>query len=132
MRYLLPLVFVVLSQAAQSQEGLRAPVPLRAWWEKSPIDFSWTNKLHVTRVDSFSIQGYLKTYPRSYLYFSTNSPEVTLLGNGDVYLVFPFNPTTPDAAKDATKAFPSPFVLSVHISQLLAIEAILKTFNQYN
>lgn len=132
MKLILALILIAFSPAAFSQATRQIDERYRKWLEKTPIYFSWTNNLTITRIDAFPIQGNLKTLHHAYLYTSTNKPAFMLFEDGNLSLDFPFKPPSGGKNDDLTKSgIFSHFSFSFHISQLVKIEKIVESFKSY-
>ncbi len=124
MKLLLFIFLAAICQTAFCQTALQFSPADRKVLETIPVDFSWTNRIKVTQIESFPICGYLNPDPLFSPYVTTNKPHFTLLTNGLVMLQFPFE------LRDK-KTVRSDFNLSFHISQLVYIKQKLNMFDSY-
>jgi len=126
MKSLLIILFLIVAgQLAYSQTNVEFQPAFRSVLKACQIDFSWTNKLKVTQVQSFPISGYMNPDPMISPYFSTNKPDFILFANGSVILQFPFRPADPKWN------YPDNFILSFHISQLGYLRDKFEMFQTY-
>jgi hypothetical protein len=124
MKTLLILILAAASQTIFSQSAVQFSAADRKFMETTPIDFSWTNRIKVTKIENFPICGYLNPDPIFSPYVSTNKPDFILFENGTFMLRFPFELRDKEPIR-------SDFLLSFHINQWAYIEEMLDTFNSY-
>ena len=102
------IALTLLGARAQSSERERSLLAA------TPIDYSWTNQVVVTRFDTFPITANLKRDISFASYDTTNPPSFMLFKDGMVHLRFDFTPKEKPSGIGL-------FSLSFHIGQTLAL-----------
>ncbi|MDD5140664.1 MAG: hypothetical protein PHY43_10445 [Verrucomicrobiales bacterium] len=124
MKPLFILILAVINQTLFSQNAVQFSQTDRKFMATAPIDFSWTNRIKVTKIENFPICGYLNPNPMFSPYVSTNKPDFMLFEKGMFMLSFPFELRDKEPIR-------SDFFLSFHINQWAYIEEMLGAFNSY-